>query len=483
VASAHLNALHRHLALAGFMGSGKSRLGAEVARRLGRPFVDLDGEIEQRTGSSVADLFAERGEGGFRALEAGVALDVLRSGEPSVVALGGGAVLSEQSREALARAAFTVLIDVDPELAWQRVSGSNRPLAQDEEEFHALHRDRRPVYDAVADARGHDAEGIVLVAAGVRVEMGALDELGQLAPGDGPVELIADERVAGLHGARAKDALGARQVALHQLPAGEAAKAHDVLVRLWDELRIGRDGGIVALGGGSTTDVAGFAAATYMRGVAWTAVPTTLVGQVDAGIGGKTAIDLPGAKNVVGAFHWPARVVCDPSLLATLPEAERRNGLAEVVKTGLLAGDRVWERPESEQIRACAAFKSAVCLADPHERGARAQLNLGHTFAHALEAAAGYALPHGSAVALGLLAALRLSGLPDEVRLVEEVLAPEPVAVDEDAAWAALARDKKAEGGTPRLVLLEAPGRARWGVEVPEADVRRALAGLIAGRQ
>jgi 3-dehydroquinate synthetase len=143
----------------------------------------------------------------------------------------------------------------------------------------------------------------------------------------------------------------------------------------------------------------------------------------------------------------------------------------------------VWERPESEQIRACAAFKSAVCLADPHERGARAQLNLGHTFAHALEAAAGYALPHGSAVALGLLAALRLSGLPDEVRLVEEVLAPEPVAVDEDAAWAALARDKKAEGGTPRLVLLEAPGRARWGVEVPEADVRRALAGLIAGRQ
>ena len=201
------------------------------------------------------------------------------------------------------------------------------------------------------------------------------------------------------------------------------------------------------------------------------------------GVGGKTAIDLPGAKNVVGAFHWPARVVCDPSLLSTLPEAERRNGLAEVVKTGLLAGDRVWERREPQLVRACAAFKAAVCLADPHDRGARAQLNLGHTFAHALEAAAGYALPHGRAVALGLLAALRLSGLPDEERLVEEVLAPERVAVDEDLAWAALARDKKAERGTPRLVLLEAPGRPRWGVEVPEADVRSALSGLIAGRQ
>jgi 3-dehydroquinate synthetase len=209
-------------------------------------------------------------------------------------------------------------------------------------------------------------------------------------------------------------------------------------------------------------------------------VPTTLVGQVDAGIGGKTAIDLPGAKNVVGAFHWPARVVCDPSLLTTLPEPERRNGLAEVVKTGLLAGVPLWERPEPDQVRLCAAFKAGVCLADPHDRGQRMQLNLGHTFAHALEAAAGYGLPHGQAVALGLLAALRLSGLPEQVRIVQEVLAPEPVHVDPDAAWAALARDKKAERGSPRLVLLDAPGHPRWGVEVPVEDVRSALGELIA---
>jgi shikimate kinase/3-dehydroquinate synthase len=483
VASSHLNALGRHLALAGFMGSGKSRLGAAVAGRLERSFVDLDREIEARTGATIAELFAERGESGFRELEERTALDVLGRAEAAVLALGGGAVLSERTRKTLATRAFTVLIDVEPETAWQRVSGSDRPLAQEEDAFHALHRDRQPVYDAVADARARDVDGILLAAAGVHVEVGSLDELGALVPGDGELELVVDEHVAGIHGVRAQVALGARDVAIHEVPAAEAAKAAAVLERLWSGLRIGRDGGIVALGGGSTTDVAGFAAATYMRGVPWTAVPTTLVGQVDAGIGGKTAIDLPGAKNVVGAFHWPARVVCDPALLTTLPEAERRNGLAEVVKTGLLAGERFWERPEPEQVRACAAFKSGICLADPHDGAARAQLNLGHTFGHALEAAAGYALPHGRAVALGLLAALRLSGLPDEARTVEELLAPEPVAVDPDTAWAALARDKKAEGGAPRLVLLDAPGKPRWGVAVPEADVRRALGELIDGRQ
>jgi shikimate kinase/3-dehydroquinate synthase len=480
VASARLNALDRHLALAGFMGSGKTRLGAEVASRTGRRFVDLDRVIEKRTGSRIAELFATRGESGFRELEERVAHDILRGGEPLVIALGGGAVLSERTRDELAGRAFTVLVDVEPETAWRRVEHSDRPLARDEAAFHALHRDRRPVYEAVADARARDVDAIVLAAAGVHVELGALDELGDLVPGEGPVELVVDEQVSGIHGVRAQVALGTRDVALHEVPAGEAAKATGVLQRLWSGFTIGRDGGVVALGGGSTTDVAGFAAATYMRGVDWTAVPTTLVGQVDAGIGGKTAIDLPGAKNVVGAFHWPARVVCDPSLLTTLPDAERRNGLAEVVKTGLLAGEPVWERPEPEQVRACASFKSAICLGDPHDRGPRTQLNLGHTFAHALEAAAGYELPHGRAVALGLLAALRLSGLESERRLVQELLAPDPAQVDADTAWAALARDKKARRGSPRLVLLESPGRPRWGVELPDTDIRRALDELIA---
>ena len=477
---AHLNALGRHLALAGFMGSGKTRAGEELAQRLGRSFVDLDRRIEARTGSRVAELFVNRGEAGFRAVEESMAREVLHEADPLVIALGGGAVLSERTRSELAARAFTVLLDVEPETAWERVGGSDRPLAQDEDAFHALHRDRQSLYEDASDARARDVEGILLAAAGVHVESGAIDELGDLVPGDAPVELVADAHVSGIHGIRAQVALGARDVALHEVPAGEPAKTAAVLERLWGRFTIGRDGTVGALGGGSTTDVAGLAAATFMRGVAWTAVPTTLVGQVDAGIGGKTAIDLPGAKNAVGAFHWPDRVVCDPSVLTTLPEAERLNGLAEVVKTGLLAGAPLWELPEPEQVRSCAAFKSGVCLNDPQDRGPRLQLNLGHTFAHALETAAGYELPHGRAVALGLLAALRLAGLADEARTVQEVLAPERARVDRETAWAALARDKKAERGTPRLVLLDAPGKPRWGVELPEADVRRALDELIA---
>ena len=178
-------------------------------------------------------------------------------------------------------------------------------------------------------------------------------------------------------------------------PPGEQAKTLAVLERLWRALRIGRDGTIVGLGGGCTTDLAGFAAATYMRGVPWVAVPTTLVGQVDAAIGGKTAIDLPGGKNLVGAFHWPARVVIDPGRSRRCPRVEHANGMAEVVKTGLLMGQPVWDLPIAELVRRCAAFKAAVCLADPARPRPRNQLNLGHTFAHALEAAAGYDLPHG----------------------------------------------------------------------------------------
>ena len=167
----------------------------------------------------------------------------------------------------------------------------------------------------------------------------------------------------------------------------------------------------------------------------------------------------------------------DPGLLSTLPANERTNGLAEVVKTGLLAGEPLWELPEPELVRRAAAFKAAVCLRDPFDEGERAILNLGHTFAHALEAASDFALAHGDAVALGLLAALRLSGLPVDV--VEEVLQPRRVRVDVERAWAALQRDKKVADGTPRLVLLERPGVPRTGVELPEPEVRLALESLI----
>ena len=478
--------LNRHLALIGFMGAGKSTVGAEVAERLGRRFVDLDEEIERRSDQTIAEIFSIS-EAAFRDLEEQIACEILAEREPAVIALGGGAVGSERIRSALTERALTVLLEVDVETAWKRARGAERPLARDESRFRALFEERQPVYRACANASGRDADDVVLAAGGVHVGVGALELLGRLVPGDGPVALVADAHVAGIYGPGVQVALGPRLVSTHELPPGEAAKTISACDRLWQELMLDRNGTLVALGGGCTTDAAGFVAATYLRGIDWVAAPTSLVGQVDAGIGGKTALNLPQGKNLVGAFHWPARTVIDPSTLETLPQRETEEGMAEAVKTGLLAGEELWALPPAELVRRCAATKTALCLRDPYDRGPRAALNLGHTFAHALEAGAGYeSVSHGRAVGLGLLAALRLSvehlGLDGEApATVERVLRPRPVRVDRERAWAALARDKKSAAGRSRLVLLEALGRPVTGVELPDDALRAALDALIAG--
>jgi shikimate kinase/3-dehydroquinate synthase len=459
------HALERHLVLVGFMGAGKSTLAPAVAERLGRCAVDVDDEL----GVDIPTLFA-RGEEAFRAVEEVRTCELLGRPEPAVLALGGGSIKSAAVREALARRAFTVLLDVDVDTAWERVKGSDRPLGQDEDTFRRLNDERRPLYGGVADATATDTDGVVLAAAGIHVETGALQQLERFVAE--PAALVTEPVVAGIHGADAQIAFPFDET--HELPTGEAAKQLGAVEGLWRSLRLGRDGMLVALGGGALTDAAGFAASAYLRGIPWIPVPTTLTGQVDAAVGGKTGIDLAEGKNLVGAFHWPARTVIDPALLATLPERERKNGLAEVVKTGLLVGEPLWELPEPDQVRRCAAFKAGVCLSDPKDIGPREVLNLGHTFAHALEAGARYGIPHGEAVALGLLAALRLSGL--ETEAVEEALAPRPVHADREVAWQALERDKK--GG--RLVLLDAPGRPRIDAEVPPEQVRAALDRLIA---
>ena len=462
------------------MGAGKSTLGPQLAARLGRPFVSVDAVVEEQAGTTVPQIFADRGQDAFRELEERAAIEALTRRVPAVVELGGGALGADSTRVALAEHAFTLLLETTPEEAWERVSSEDRPLARDPGEFWDLFVERTPLYEAVADGHARDLDGAVLAAAGVHVWEGAVDGLAGLIPGEGSVELVVDAGVEPLHGDRARAALDERLAATHVVPAGERAKTLAEAERLWSTIRLDRGGTLVALGGGSTIDLAGLAAATYLRGVAWVPVPTTLLAQVDAAIGGKTALDIPVGKNLVGAFHWPARVIVDPELLGTLPADELENGLAEVVKTGLLAGEPLWELDRGAQVRRCAEFKAAICLRDPYDRGERAQLNLGHTFAHALEAASDFTLPHGKAVALGLLAALRLSELDAEVRAVEEVLRPEPVRVDREAAWRALERDKKRVDGRTRLVLLGAPGRPRLNVEVDDAIVRAALDALIA---
>jgi 3-dehydroquinate synthetase len=444
------------------MGSGKTT----AARMLGLPTVDTDDLVEAAAGKPIADIFRDEGEAAFRA----------REEQAIVLALGGGAVTSPRVREELGDA-LTIWLDVDVDTCWERVRGSDRPLAQDEGEFRRLFEERRRLYAEVADVVARDAHDVVLAVAGVHVERGALQRLGEIVPGDGPVALVSDPHVAGIHGMDAQLALGTRLAETHELPPGEEAKTLAAVDRLWQELRLDRTGTIVALGGGCTTDAAGFVASTYLRGIAWTPVPTSLVAQVDAAIGGKTAIDLLQGKNLVGAFHWPARTVVDPALLETLPEPQRLEGMAEVVKAGLLAGEPFWELPDDELVRRSIAYKAAICLRDPFERGERTVLNLGHTFAHALEAAAGYeGVTHGRAVALGLLAALRLSGR--DTAVVEEVLRPEPVRVDRERAWEAMRRDKKARGGQIRLVLLGDDG-PQTGVALPEEEIRRELDRLI----
>jgi shikimate kinase/3-dehydroquinate synthase len=445
-------AVGRHIALIGFMGAGKTTIGALVAARIGRLFIDLDREIEQSLRRSIPELFQQEGEAGFRLIEAERTLLTLRENRPAVLALGGGAVETPVIRKALRDNALSVFVDVKLDEAWERVARTARPLAQDSEEFRALYERRQSLYEETGDVRARDADDVLLAALGI--------ELGGEPEGDA---LIADERVLDLHPLE----LGRTHVA--------GPKTLASAQRLWSELRVGRDGTIVGYGGGSTTDLAGFVAATYMRGVRWISVPTTLVGQVDAGIGGKTGVDLPDGKNLVGAFHYPDRVLIDPARLGTLPEEERENGMAEVVKTGLLAGRPLWELPAEEMIRACAAFKAAVCLADPYERkGRREILNLGHTFGHALEAASDYRLAHGKAVALGLTAALRLSGLE-----IPAVLDVQPVRVDRERAWEALQRDKKMRDGKIRLVLLEALGKPLVREAEPD-EARTALDELIA---
>jgi 3-dehydroquinate synthase len=253
---------------------------------------------------------------------------------------------------------------------------------------------------------------------------------------------------------------------------------------------------VLALGGGVTGDLAGFAAATYLRGVAWVAAPTSLLGMVDASLGGKTGADLPRGKNLVGAFHPPRLVLADPSTLASLPEAEMRSGLAEVVKAGVIGDEALfrqcaegWEavmRSLESVVRHSMAVKVRLIQEDPYEKGRRAALNLGHTIGHAIEAGSGYRLRHGEAVSIGMVTAARLS---ERLGIAQPGLAGEiadtlqglhlPVEVPPGMEWDTIARgmqvDKKRLGGSLRFALPERIGRVRVGVEVTDIELIRSV--------
>ncbi|MGH2871329.1 MAG: bifunctional shikimate kinase/3-dehydroquinate synthase [Solirubrobacteraceae bacterium] len=511
------------IALVGFMGAGKSTAARIAAAALGAEAVDLDREIEARLGRSIERIFAEQGEPAFRAAEEQLTLELLDDarGPRRVLALGGGAVGSPRVCEAL-RDHLIVWIDVDADTAWARCCDGSRPLASDHERFERLYAEREPLYAAAADVVV-DQRSIGSIAAVLAAHADLPDGVTMLwastASGEhpayvGPGLLGADENAGGESGgfwpATVKgrlfvvtdynagrlygERLGAVDGRVTVMP-GEQSKtvAHADIV--WTELaRAGmtRADVVVALGGGVVGDLAGFCAATYQRGVRFVQVPTTLVAQVDSAYGGKTGVDLPEAKNYVGAFHQPAAVIADTDALATLPPAELASGYAEVVKTALIAGGWLWdlirggagsgEADWPRIVTACAHAKLRIVSRDERDGNLRQVLNLGHTVGHAIETVTGYATyRHGEAVALGLLAALRLSGaaaLRDEVRelLAARGLPTGGADFDPDAVVVATARDKKRVGAGPvPFVLLEAPGEPRPGCEVPARELIAAV--------
>ena len=484
--------------LVGFMGAGKSTVGPLLAELKGTSFVDVDRELERRTSRSIPDLFAQ-GEDAFRALEEEVLRELVEAGEHGVIAPGGGALTRPATRALLAERARVLLLDAPADLLWRRVEADGgaaaRPLAADAERFRALHAERAALYLDAADAIVDAAAPAPVVAIAARdsatVRAGALERIVELADGRrafAVVDAAVADRVPG--------------GAAHVLPGGEQVKHVSHLEALWRAFAVAeleRRDLVVAVGGGAVTDVAGFAAATFRRGLDWVSCPTTLVGQVDAGMGGKTGIDVA-AKNDVGAFHPPLAVLSDPALLATLPAREWRAGFAEAAKTALLAGGALWEQvrtwptgPGGEADRRalvlrCAALKQRVVAADPREAGERAILNLGHTIGHGVEHAAAGRLLHGECVAIGLAAALALSvdhagldrAIADEAvgLLVREGLPVVADGVDPAAVIDAMRADKKRVGGRTRFVLLEAPGRAVPGVDVDDAAVAAAVAAV-----
>jgi shikimate kinase/3-dehydroquinate synthase len=484
------------------MGAGKTSAARALAPKAA---LDTDAEAERRAGTSIPELFAQQGEAAFRALEEEVALELLGAAAPgTAVALGGGTLGSERVRAALADHVVAYL-EIDADTAWARATadGATRPMAADRERFGALLEERRPVYEAVADA--FLPQGALPAAADALRALRKGTKLIWFPPAPHPVLLgedawpqprdgdflITDEHVARLHGERYAHLPG------YVMAPGEQAKTLATAEEIWTAMAaagVTRAGRVIALGGGVVGDVAGFCAATYQRGMPVLQVPTTLVAQVDSAYGGKTGVDLPGAKNYVGAYHQPQAVHVVPGVLGTLPPEELAAGYAEVLKTALISGGRLWERiaagedVDGDMVLACARTKLAVVAADERDGGVRQTLNLGHTVGHAIEAVTGYArYRHGEAVALGLLAALRLSGQDALREDVRELLGAHGLpteldrAIDPAEVVAATRADKKRLGAHTPFVLVHAPGDVRPGARVADEDVLAAIRDLAAG--
>jgi 3-dehydroquinate synthase len=523
--------------------SGKSTIGKLLADSLALPFVDLDQRIEVETGRTIAEIFAQEGETGFRKHERGKLRNIL-SLDWGVIALGGGALIDPENRSLVEAAGPIICLNAPTEALLERVGSTTteRPLIADSREERAsgerlmnLLVQREDHYISfvnqidtlskspeevvweiqvqlgVFHLRGMANSGVGVPSAesenarphpvgyDVHVHSGALDDIGSMLVQlnlKGPITLVTDENVAAFYLLRTVEKMRASGFAVQKvvIPPGEASKSMDTVSFLWQQFLEGgleRTGTVVALGGGVVGDLAGFAAATYQRGVSWVILPTSLLAMSDSSLGGKTGADLPQGKNLVGAFHAPRLVLTDPRTLDTLPRTELRSGMAEVIKAGII-GDTIlfekcaqgWQKIESnwgELIRRAMAVKIKVIEADPYEGGLRAVLNLGHTVGHAVELVSNFELRHGEAVAIGMVAEARLA---EKIGLAERGLAGQvevvcaqldlPVHVPDNLSQSAILKamlvDKKRTAGRVRFSLPARVGEVHTGVEIENLD-------------
>ncbi|MBC8336929.1 MAG: 3-dehydroquinate synthase [Anaerolineales bacterium] len=491
-------------------GVGKSTTGKFLAAKLNLPFVDLDGAIERSAGLSIPDIFEKEGEAGFRERES-TALKSPR--KASIVALGGGALLDRANRNHAEKIGEVICLQAPSKTLAERLQRGKdqRPLLQGNS-LKELLDTRSDHYHSFAiqvetdNLTPEESAEVIQYRLGrfylrgmgkgytARVENNGLNDLDALLVENGchpPFFIVSDSNTAPLYAKALARKLDATTVIF---PAGEKNKTIDTMTQLWrDLLNAGmeRGGTILAIGGGVVNDMAGFAAATIMRGVAWVSIPTSLLSMVDASLGGKTGANLPEGKNLVGAFYPPKLVLADPATLRTLPEAEIRNGLAEVVKHGViddpelfsLCGQGIEKLSENwhQLITRAMGVKIRIIEADPFEGGIRAALNFGHTIGHGIESLTQYGLRHGEAVGVGMVVEARLAeklgiaeaGLADEIAATLVTLGL-PVAIPNgihpSALVAAMQTDKKKSKGVVKFALPVKIGEMRVGVEIKDLE-------------
>jgi shikimate kinase/3-dehydroquinate synthase len=545
-----------NLIITGFSGTGKSLVAKEVARRLNWDFVDTDNEIVKQAGKPIAEIFRQDGEAKFRERERENIRKACQQRQ-KVIAIGGGAIVDPKNYELLAKNGVIICLEAKPEIIYERLfreaAGSPetevRPLLANDNPLErirqlkasrqshyaradwTIHTDSLSVSEVAEEViraskllsrhaprndRDKDVACIVETATQsypVFVGYGLLDKLGgkmKKAALSGSATIISDENVFSFYGKKLERITREAGFAVNSyiVPSGEETKSMDYAIKVYDfliEHRAERDDIIIALGGGMVGDLAGFVAATFLRGIPWVQVPTSLVAMVDASIGGKVGVNHPQGKNLIGAFYQPSLVLVDCQTITTLPQRELTSGWAEVIKHGLILDKEFFEFLESnvnrltkledklltQAIAHSAAIKARVVNQDEKEReGKRTILNYGHTIAHGLEAAGQYKrFLHGEAVAIGMMGAARISQrlglLPSGVVTRQQALLQKfnlPTAfpgLDLTDITRAMELDKKTKGKVIRWVLLEDIGKAIIRTDVPQQDILTVLGELV----